>query len=413
MASAPVPVTGHERVPGSSWPIGHHGPVHGSVRGGRWRLGGALAAMLALAGLSAATVTTPEDPPDDLALARVDGSPTAADDAAGPTNPTSTSTSTPTTTAPTSRPTSTEPPRRRLVIHGVGDTNFDPGYIPNLATFGYDYAFDGLGRLFEFDDLTVVNLECAPSELGQRVPKTFNFRCDPASLPVAAANGVEAANLANNHVLDYGVEAMLDGRANVEAAGIAAVGIGSDVTEATTPAILDIGGWSVAVLGMGGVVPAAWWLATDDRPGMASGDDIDQMVAAVAAADADADLVIVSIHWGQELVTEPDAGDRARAEAMIAAGADVIFGHHSHRLGPVEEVDGRPVFWTLGNFVWPRLSDAGATTGVARAVIEPDGTIESCIIPAFIANSGQPRLTGPPPCGPGARPDPGARRSEQ
>jgi hypothetical protein len=97
---------------------------------------------------------------------------------------------------------------------------------------------------------------------------------------------------------------------------------------------------------------------------MASGDDVDQMAAAVEAASASADVVVVTIHWGVEGVAEPDAEDRARAEAMIAAGADVIFGHHPHRLGELEFVDGVPVFWTLGNFVWPRLSDAGATTAV-------------------------------------------------
>ncbi len=356
--------------------------------------------MTALAVTSAATVTTPGVEPVGLAAAdtvlvaesTATGSATPIADPVTPTTRPSTATSAATTT---------EPERRRLVIHGVGDTNFDPGYIPNLASNGYGYAFDGLDGLFTDDDLSVINLECAPSDLGQRVPKTFNFRCDPDALPIAVANGVEVANLANNHVLDYGVEAMLDGRVNVEASGMAAVGVGADVDEATEPAILEIGGWTVAVLGMGGVVPAGWWLATEDGPGMASGDDIEQMVAAVEAAAAQADLVVVSIHWGAELVTAPDPGDRARAEAMIAAGADIIFGHHSHRLGEVEDIAGRPVFWTLGNFVWPRLSDAGATTGVARVVIEPDGTIESCIIPAFITNSGQPELTGPPPCGPG------------
>lgn len=359
--------------------------------------------MLGLAVISAATVTEPGT--DPLGLATVVGG-SAGDP--GPLEPPSERSTTiveptpVTTTATTGQTTTTEPEpeRARLVIHGVGDTNFDPGYIPNLAAHGYGYAFDGLDGLFEEDDLSVVNLECAPSNLGQRVPKTFNFRCDPDALPIVAANGVEVANLANNHVLDYGVDAMLDGRVNVEAAGMAAVGVGADVAEATAPAILELGGWTIAVLGMGGVVPADWWLATEDGPGMASGDDIEQMVAAVEAASEQADLVVVAIHWGAELVTEPDPDDRARAEAMIAAGADVIFGHHSHRLGEVEEVNGRPVFWTLGNFVWPRLSDAGATTGVARVVIEPDGTIEACIIPAFITTSGQPELTGPPPCGP-------------
>jgi poly-gamma-glutamate synthesis protein (capsule biosynthesis protein) len=135
---------------------------------------------------------------------------------------------------------------------------------------------------------------------------------------------------------------------------------------------------------------------------MASGDDIEQMTAAVRAAAEVADFVAVSIHWGWELETEPRLDDRERAAAMIEAGADMIFGHHPHRLGSLEFIDGKPVFWTLGNFVWPRLSDAGATTAVGRVVISPDGTLDACLIPAFIETSGQPVLTGEPSCGGGS-----------
>ncbi len=296
------------------------------------------------------------------------------------------------------QPTTTEPTRGELVIHGVGDVNLDPAYIPNLANQGYGFAFEGLDGLFENDDLTVVNLECVPSDLGRPLDKAFTFRCDPDALAVARANGVDAANLANNHSLDFGVEAMLDGLANVEAAGIAAVGVGHDRQRATAPAVFETNGWTIAVLGMNGVVSAEWWLADDDRPGTASGDDLEQMVAAVEAAGEAADIVVVSIHWLWELETTPRPDDEERARAMIAAGADIVFGHHPHRLGDVDFIDGRPVFWTLGNFVWPRFSDAGATTAVGRVVIGPDGAIEACLIPAFIATSGRPELTGPPSC---------------
>ena len=355
--------------------------------------------LVAVAVTAAATAPAAAPAGSSVAAPTPSMSTPAAVEPTTPTTSTPPSTTVPATTT-TGSTTTTEPPRGSLLVHGVGDVNLDPGYIPALAADGYDYAFAGLGGLFESDDLTVVNLECSPSDLGRRVPKAFNFRCDPAALPVVRANGVEVANLANNHVLDYGVEAMLDGRVNVEAAGIAAVGVGADAAEANRPALFDLHGWTVAVLGMGGVVPADWWLATDDGAGMASGDDIDQMVAAVEAADDVADLVVVSIHWMWELEREPRADDRERAEAMIAAGADVIFGHHPHRLGELELIDGRPVFWTLGNFIWPRFSDAGATTAVARVVVEPDGSLEACLIPAFITRSGQPELTGPAPCGP-------------
>jgi poly-gamma-glutamate synthesis protein (capsule biosynthesis protein) len=194
----------------------------------------------------------------------------------------------------------------------------------------------------------VINLECPVSQRGTLVPKEFNFRCDPAALPAARAAGVEVANLANNHSGDYGPVALLDSVELVRDAGIVPVGVGADVEEANTPAVVEVGGWTVAVLGFGGVVPAPDWLATDSRPGMADGDDIEAMTEAIRRADEGADLVFVSIHWGKELDTEPQPEDVERAEAMIDAGADGIFGHHSHRLQPLGEHAGRPIAWGPG-----------------------------------------------------------------
>ena len=77
---------------------------------------------------------------------------------------------------------------------------------------------------------------------------------------------------------------------------------------------------------------------------------------------------------------------------MIEAGADAIFGHHSHRLQPMYTYQGRPIFYGLGNFVWPRLSIEGATTAVAQVVVRPDGTIEGKLLPAEIVSDGHPVL---------------------
>ncbi len=314
---------------------------------------------------------------------------------------TSTTTSSTTTTSTSTTTSTTVPPKGTLVIQGTGDVNLDPGYIPALASNGYDYAWEGLGGLFDEDDLTVINLECAPSDLGSAEPKEFVFRCPTDSLPAIARAGVEVVNLGNNHSGDYGKEALVDGRAQLMDVDVAPVGAGAAVDEAGEPAIFEAKGWTIAVLGFGGVVPHDGWLAGEGHAGMRDGDDIPSMVAAVEAAAARVDIVVVSIHWGVELDTEPRAEDIARAEAMIEAGADVIFGHHAHRLQPFEMLNDAAVFWGLGNFVWPRHSVAGSTTGVARAVIHPDGSIEACLIPAFIENPGQPVLTGEPGCGPG------------
>lgn len=315
------------------------------------------------------------------------------------TSSTATSTSITSTTTPAVLVPTTVVERGSLVIHATGDVNPDVDYIPALAAQGHEHAWSGLEGLFMADDLTVVNLECAPSALGTALPKEFTFRCDPAALPVMGDAGIEVANLANNHSMDYGKEAMLDGRANLLAAGIAPVGVGADAARAGSPALFYINGWTVAVLGFGGVVPTHDWIATDETAGMRDGDTIETMVEAVTGAAEAADLVVVTIHWGVELDTEPRTEDRRRAEAMIAAGADMIFGHHSHRLQPLEMLDGAPVAWGLGNLVWPRMSEAGADTAVARVVVSPDGSLEACLLPASIAEHGHPVIVGDPFCG--------------
>ena len=123
------------------------------------------------------------------------------------------------------------------------------------------------------------------------------------------------------------------------------------------------------------------------------------MTAAVRAAGEVADLVFVSVHWGVELDTQPRADDVARAHAMIDAGADGVFGHHSHRLQPLGSYSGRPIAWGLGNFVWPTLSDAGSRSAVAEFVVTPDGAVQRLPAPGPDHLAGHPELVGARSCG--------------
>ena len=301
---------------------------------------------------------------------------------------------TPTETLTKAGPSPTPEPRARLVIHGTGDVNLDPSYISTFASNGYGYAWSGLGGLFERDDLTIVNLECPASDAGTIIPKEFNFRCDPDALPAMRQAGVEVANQGNNHGYDYGPEALLDSVANLRRNGIRPVGAGRNEVAALKPAILDVQGWSVAVLGFGMVVDPPESVAGPGHPGIAAGHDTDAMLEAIGEAERHADLVIVTIHWGVELDTEPRAEQITLGHAFVEAGADIVFGHHAHRLQPVTHHQGRPIFWGLGNFVWPDFSVEGATTAVARAVVSPDGTVRGRLLPTFIEAPGHPVLTG-------------------
>lgn len=309
----------------------------------------------------------------------------------------------PATSSTTVPPAPIATPRQRLVVSGTGDVNLDPTFVRTFPQTGYADAWTGLYGSFQRDDLTIVNLECSPSNLGTPWVKPWTFRCDPDALPSMAAAGVEIANLANNHGIDFGFDAMLDGRENLRAVGIAPVGVGADYAEAYEPVVVEVNGWTVAVIGSGGVNPETGsWLALDDRPGMTHGDDTESIAEAIRAADEIADLVLVTAHWGEQGTTRPRSFERRQAEAWVAAGADGIFGHHQHVLQPLEFIDGVPVAWGLGNFVWQAYPANARRTAIAQFVYEPDGRIGACLVPVIIERTGHPVVQDPtaPVCAP-------------
>jgi len=311
-----------------------------------------------------------------------------------------TTTTPPTTAPPTPQPTAPpEPVRQTLVVHGTGDVNLDPGFVRTFPSEGYDYAWSGLDGLFLHDGLSVVNLECSAGPGTRAWDKTWIFACDPDSYPAAAAAGVDIVNQANNHGADFGIAAMLDGSNLLGEAGLIPVGAGENAVAAYAPAVVDVDGWTIAVFGATAVGPEnGSWAAGEDRAGVAAATNLEAMTAAIAEADAIADLVLITVHWGEEGDRAPRRWVRNLAEAYIDAGADGIFGHHTHRLGPLEWYRGRPIAWTLGNFVWQAFPAAATTTAIAEFVYEPDGRIGACLVPVVIERTGHPVVqdtTGP------------------
>jgi poly-gamma-glutamate synthesis protein (capsule biosynthesis protein) len=282
--------------------------------------------------------------------------------------------------------------RGTLVIHAAGDVSLDPGYISTYASNGYGYAWSGLDGLFRHDDLTIVNVECPVSDEGSQITKEFSFHGTPAALPAMHDAGVDVGSLANNHAYDRGPDALVDSIRNLDRAGIAPIGAGKDEHDALEPAFFDLRGWRVAVLGFDEVLDPLDEVAGPDKPGTAGGHDFPLMAHAVEHANADADLVVVMIHWGVELDTQPRDYQVSEGHRLIDAGADMIFGAHSHRLQPLDVYKGKPIFWSLGNFVWPNFSAAGSTTAVAEVTVRPNGTIRARALPAYIEASGHPVL---------------------
>jgi Bacterial capsule synthesis protein PGA_cap len=283
-------------------------------------------------------------------------------------------------------------PREPLVIHGTGDVSLDPNYIPAFGSNGYGWAWSGLNGLFRRDDLTVINHECPSTDVVAPLAKTFVFRCDPAALDEALEAGVDVASLANNHGFDQGPEGLIDSVRNLRRAGIVPIGAGASEEAADAPRYLDVNGWRIGLVGVGEVIDPETQVAVGDEIGTAVGHDFPRALRAIREAEENADLVIVVIHWGVELDTQPRDYQVEEAHRMIDAGADVIFGHHAHRLQPMDTFEGRPIFYGLGNFVWPRFSGEGSATAVARVLVRPNGTIVGRLLPATIVSDGHPVL---------------------
>ncbi|MEX0873750.1 MAG: CapA family protein [Actinomycetota bacterium] len=290
------------------------------------------------------------------------------------------------TASPTPTPTPLSGP---IVIHGTGDVNLDIGQLGLLRT-SFDAPWTGVRDLFVSDDLTVVNLECAAGEGGAKQDKQYTFRCHHPAYAAMRSAGVEVANQANNHSMDFGPEPMLDGKVRLRAADVVAVGLGANAAEANAAFVFEIKGKKVAVLGFSAVVPSPSWLAGASHAGLANGYDIANLKSSVQAADEQADFVVATIHMGEEGHTSPRSADIARAHALVDAGADVVFGHHAHVLQPLEFYKGRPIFFGLGNFVWPR----NGPTAVGEVTLFPDGRVGACLLPAGISG-GRPSLNDP------------------
>ncbi|WP_214370535.1 CapA family protein [Pseudonocardia sp. H11422] len=234
----------------------------------------------------------------------------------------------------------------------AGDTMLGRGVgerIPHTPPSGlFD---DGVVAVAREADLFLLNLECAVSDRGRRWPdpdKRFFFRAPPLATDVLRHLGVDCVTVANNHALDYGAEALRDTFGHLDAAGIAWVGAGVDQAAARAPVVLARGGVSVGIVGVTDH-PAAFG-AGPNRPGVAYADlrhgpPPGWLLGGIAGLDTD--VVVVSPHWGPNMVAEPLAHVRRAAAEFRSAGATLVAGHSAHVFHGVQ--DG--VLYDLGDFI--------------------------------------------------------------
>lgn len=256
-----------------------------------------------------------------------------------------------------------------------------------LKQEGYSYPFQKALLHLSTADITASNLEMPITTRGTPAEdKYFVFKGQPEGLQGIVDAGIDIVSLANNHMLDQGVEGMQDTIKNLDEYGIKHMGAGNNDTEAYAPVIQEANGMKIAYFGVSRVLPTTTWKANKYTPGLAEAYDPTQALQAIK--ETEADITVVMIHWGIERESKPEAYQLELAKQFIDAGADLIIGSHPHVLQGFEQYKGKWIAYSLGNFVFAsHPKGKQAETGVLNATCTKSAECDLTFYPMKIVNA--------------------------
>jgi poly-gamma-glutamate capsule biosynthesis protein CapA/YwtB (metallophosphatase superfamily) len=248
---------------------------------------------------------------------------------------------------------------------------------------------------FQAADVGVVNLETTIGVAGKPQVKKYLFRSDDRLLKSLTDAGIDVVSLANNHSYDYGRDGFTTTLEHVKSMGLKAAGGGLSASEAYAPAIVDVRGTKVAIIGIAKIGPSPEGRADAARAGTTNGRDQVATLQAIRDAKKVAPIVIVFNHWGVELDRCPQPDDKALAQAMLDAGASAVVGAHPHVLQGISTPPGKLIAFSMGNFVFYAKRAAARDTMVLTITFATDGTVlDHKVVVGRIDGDGRPRPAG-------------------
>lgn len=283
----------------------------------------------------------------------------------------------------------------QTVISFTGDMNFDDrtGTMQLLKKNGLSAAFSkDVRKLMAESDILMINNECTYSTGGEPLPgKAYTFRSDPANVSILKELGVDIVGIANNHVCDYGLEALSDTIRTLDEAGIPNVGAGNNLEEAKRPWYFVANGRKIAFVAATQIERTYNYTkeATDTTPGVLKTLNPDKYTEVIRQAKEHSDYVIAFVHWGTEGTNYYEADQTALAIRFAEAGADAIIGGHTHCLQGISYVEDVPVIYSLGNFWFGSTPTDGVNkkdTAIAQVIIDQDGSLGFRFIPCVQEN---------------------------
>ncbi|MFH0977621.1 MAG: CapA family protein [Spirochaetota bacterium] len=233
----------------------------------------------------------------------------------------------------------------------AGDVMLDWAIKEVILNNGIDSPVIHLKKFLDNFDYNFCNLECPISDNGEVHPaKKYIFQGNTEHVALLKAAGINGVSLANNHTLDYGKTGLFNTLENLTANGINFTGAGGDLSEARVPITTEIKNTRFAILAYTNVAYEDT-LAGENTPGVAKA-DLNIIRSDVQKCKSFYDFIIVSLHWGIEYSVYPAEYDIELGHSIIDSGADVIIGHHPHIVQGIEIYKGKPIFYSLGNFIF-------------------------------------------------------------
>jgi len=281
-------------------------------------------------------------------------------------------------TQETSKVQATEATQTTMVF--TGDILLGNSVAANYTSKGIKGILsDNLLNQMKSANITMVNEEFPFSNAGSAMQdKQYTFRVNPEYVTAFMEMGIDIVSIANNHTLDYGTQALNDTCATLDKAGILYAGAGATKQRAMQLMTIKENGKTFGFLAASRVLPEGSWNVQNQEPGIFSTYDPTALLAAIKSAKASCDYLTVFVHWGVEKSESPQDYQRSLGKQYMDAGADLVIGSHTHCLEGVEYFDGKPVFYSLGNFLF---GNDGQTAAV-KVTVNSDNAASYTFLPA-------------------------------
>lgn len=237
-------------------------------------------------------------------------------------------------------------------IYFTGDIMLDRGVLSSVnKNFNGDFL-ELFKNTFKLKDADILfgNLEGPISDTGNNVGSKYSFRMNPIVLSTLKEVGFDIFSFANNHVGDWNVSAFNDTLNRLEEHNIKVTGAGFDKNQASLPAVIEKNGTRFGFLGFSDVGPK-WMEAKEDKGGILLADD-PNFSNIISKAKESVDVLIVTVHFGEEYEKIHNKKQEKIAHTAIDSGADVVIGHHPHVIQDIEYYKEKPIFYSLGNFIF-------------------------------------------------------------